>query len=223
MKGQIVADFIVDHAIVKPSLNMADTNLWRLYFDGWSHKNGTRVGILILSPQDIPTKFKCKVDGKCSNNEVEYEALTTGLKILRDLEAKKVEIKGVSKLVIRQITREYKCIKENPWMYFTMETHLLECFEVVSITHVPKMENQEATELAKISYGYNVSKEKLNEFIEVKENMVSNFSPSPKMTIPKTRGHMSSVIIFFENFETFERQKVFAINNLSQSDGRNQS
>ena len=94
MKDQIVAYFIVDHAIVEPSLNMVDTNPWRLYFDESSHKNGTRVGILILSPHDIPTKFKCKVDGKCSNNEAEYEALIIGLKILRGVGAKKVEIKG---------------------------------------------------------------------------------------------------------------------------------
>lgn len=138
MKGQIVADFIVDHATVEPSLNMVDTNPWRLYFNGSSHKNGKGVGILILSPQDIPTKFKCKVDRKCSNNEVEYKALINGFKILRDLGAKKVKIKGVSEIVIRQITREYKCIKENLLMYFTMAMQLLECFEVVSITHVPQ-------------------------------------------------------------------------------------
>ena len=190
-KGQVVAYFIVDHAIVEPSLNMVDTNPWRLYFDGSSHINGTGVGILILSPQGIPMKFKCKVDGNYSNNEAEYEALITGLKILRDLGAKKVEIKGDSELVIKQITREYKCIKENLLIYFTMVKHLLECFEVVSITHVPRIENQEANDLAQIAYGYKVSKDKLKDFIEMKENMVLNVSPSPKMEIPKTGGKMS--------------------------------
>lgn len=42
MKGQIVAYFIVDHAMVEPSLNIVDTNPWRLYFDGSSHKDGYR-------------------------------------------------------------------------------------------------------------------------------------------------------------------------------------
>lgn len=105
MKGQIVANFIVHHAIVEPSVNMVDTSHWKLYFDESNHKNGTRVGVLILSPQDIPTKFKCKVNGKCSNNEAEYEALITGLKILTNSGAKKVEVKGDSELGIRQITR----------------------------------------------------------------------------------------------------------------------
>lgn len=38
MKGQIVADFVVDHGIVEPSLNMVDTKPWILYFDGSSQK-----------------------------------------------------------------------------------------------------------------------------------------------------------------------------------------
>ncbi|XP_050875613.1 uncharacterized protein LOC127079251 [Lathyrus oleraceus] len=79
MKGQIMADFIVDHAMVESSLNMVDTKPWCLYFDGSSNKDGTRVGVLILSPQDGPTKFKCKISEKCSNNEAEYEALIIGL------------------------------------------------------------------------------------------------------------------------------------------------
>lgn len=41
MKGQIMANFIVDHAVVESSLNVFDTAQWRLYFDGSSHKDGT--------------------------------------------------------------------------------------------------------------------------------------------------------------------------------------
>lgn len=92
----------------------------------------------------------------------------------------KVEIKGNSELVIKQITREYKCINENMLMNFAMEKHLLECFEVVTITHVPRMENQEANDLEQIASGYKVSKDRLKDFIEVKENMASNVSSSPK-------------------------------------------
>ena len=85
-KGQIMADFIVDHAMVESSLNVVDTAPWCLYFDGSSHKYGTGVGVLILSPQDGPTKIKYKISEKCSKNEAEYEALIIGLRLLKGLE-----------------------------------------------------------------------------------------------------------------------------------------
>lgn len=34
MKGQVVADFIVDHAMVKTPLNYLELETWKLYFDG---------------------------------------------------------------------------------------------------------------------------------------------------------------------------------------------
>ncbi|XP_050876224.1 uncharacterized protein LOC127079917 [Lathyrus oleraceus] len=191
MMGQIVTDFIVDHAIVEPSLNMVDTNPWRLYFDA------------------------------------KYEALIVGLKILRDLGAKKIEVKGDSELVIRQITREYKCIKENLLMYFTVATQLLECFEVVSIAHVPRMENQEANEFAEIASRYKISKSRLNDIIEIQEKMVPNAPSSPNMAIPRIVGEGDADNSFNydegiddECLENFAVHKVFSIENLSQSDWR---
>ena len=85
MKGQVVADFIVDHAIVEPIVAHICANPWKLYFDGSSHRNGTGVGIFILSPQGTPTKLNCKIEGTCSNNEAEYEALIFGLQTLHTM------------------------------------------------------------------------------------------------------------------------------------------
>jgi len=113
VKGQIIADFIVVHSVSEEPLNFVDVQPWKLYFDGSSHKNGTGVGILIFSPENIPTKLKFRLDKLCSNNEAEYKALIAGLEILLELGAKDVEIKGDSELVIKQLTKEYKCVKKN--------------------------------------------------------------------------------------------------------------
>lgn len=108
MKGQIVANFIVDHAMVESPLNVVDTTPWRLYFDGSSHKDETGVGVLILSPQVGPTKFKYRISEMCSNNKAEYEALIVDLHLLKGKGSSQTEVRGDSELIIKQVTREYK-------------------------------------------------------------------------------------------------------------------
>ena len=60
VKGQVVADFIVDHSINEESINYLEIEPWKLYFDGSSHKDRTGVGVLIISLNKIPTTFKYK-------------------------------------------------------------------------------------------------------------------------------------------------------------------
>lgn len=80
-------------------------------------------------------------------------------------------------MVIKQVTREYKCIKEILLKYFVTETQLLEYFEVADIKHVPRNEKQEASDLAQIASRYKMSKSKFQDIIEVRENTVSDTPP----------------------------------------------
>ena len=48
----------------------------------------------------------------CTNNLVEYEAVRRGMELLLEAGAEAVEIFGDSKLVISQLTEEYKCESE---------------------------------------------------------------------------------------------------------------
>jgi len=176
--GQIVADFIADHSLVEATQGCMESHPWTLYFDGSSHKNGTRVGIFILSPLNIPTKFKYKIKDFCSNNVAEYEALIVGLEILLGLGLNNVVIKGDLELVVKQLTREYKCLSENLLSYFVSANSLLSNFESVSFQHVPRIENQVPNDLAQVVSGYKISTWKLQEFIEIKDKMIHIEYPS---------------------------------------------
>ena len=48
----------------------------------------------------------------CTNNLVEYEAMRRGMELLLEAGAEAVEIFGDSKIVISQLTEEYRCESE---------------------------------------------------------------------------------------------------------------
>lgn len=77
-------------------------------FDGAVGNDGTRIWIWVRIPFFVPNKVPSnmrvcsyKLAFECSNNEVEYEALIFGLKILRKLNAKRISMYGDSELVIK--------------------------------------------------------------------------------------------------------------------------
>lgn len=158
MKGKIIVDFIIDHLVTKMAQNYIEFPRWKLYFDCSTYFKGTGVWIFVNYLERIPTKYIFKTNGCCSNNKDEYGALITGLTILLVLGETKIEIKYHSKLVIKLVTKEYKCIKENLLMYFVKANSLLERFDKVDITHVLGLKNQEANDLVLMASRYKVSK-----------------------------------------------------------------
>jgi len=90
---------------------------------------------------------------------------------------------------------------------------LLKRFTHVEIQHIPRIENQEANDLAQIASEYRVSKEKLQELIEIKDKRSSREAPSKKLLIPKLGGA--------EALDEHEKSKnfveIFAINNLTDN------
>ncbi|XP_045810889.1 uncharacterized protein LOC123905327 [Trifolium pratense] len=218
VKGQIVADFLADHSVVEVSITYVESEPWMLYFDGSRQKHGTGIGILIISPLRIPTKFKYKINGTCSNNEAEYEALIAGLKILLDLGAKHVKIRGDSELVIKQLTKEYKCIQEHLMKYFVIAFSLLKRFDTCDIQHVPRIENQEANDLAQIASGYKLTKEKLEELVEIKEKLITCEAMPHQLGANEQSVETNSEMVdtHFDEVMT----EIFVIDNLTDNDWR---
>ncbi|XP_058758982.1 uncharacterized protein LOC131632216 [Vicia villosa] len=206
MKGQVVADFLVEHSMVAMPQNYVDLVPWKLYFDGFSHKDGAGIGGIIISPNGIPVEFKYTIDGTCTNNEVEYESLITRVELLLELGARNVKIMGDFELVIKQVSREYRCVKENLIMYFVIVNRLLKQFELTSIRHMPRRENQEANNLVQEASRY--KKNEYGEIIQVREKVQANLlSPSDLLIIKL--GAVDA-----ENFE------IFTIDNGQDNDWR---
>jgi hypothetical protein len=63
MKGQVVADFIVDHAIdVDHSVSLVQLKSWGLYFDGSACSKGQGTGCVVVSPSGVCIWFRVLLD-----------------------------------------------------------------------------------------------------------------------------------------------------------------
>jgi hypothetical protein len=104
MTGQVVADFIVDHAVdVDHSVNFFQLKPWGLYFDGLVYSKGQGAGCVIVSPSGVYIDLSIRLEFACTNNQVEYESLLHGLEFFRDLGARDIDMFRDSNLVVQQI------------------------------------------------------------------------------------------------------------------------
>ncbi|XP_050876091.1 uncharacterized protein LOC127079763 [Lathyrus oleraceus] len=203
--------------------NYVDLAPWRLYFDGSRHKHGAGIGGVIISSNGIPADFKYKIEGLCTNNEVEYESLITRLELLLELGARNVEIMGDSKLVIKQVSKEYRCVKENLIMYFVVTIRLLKRFEQVNLQHIPRQENQRANDLAQEASGYKTTRNQ-NEEIQVRKKIqATTLSPSD-LAIMKlgavNKNHFEILTVDDEGRSDWRRPLVDYLRNLVGSTNR---
>ena len=52
---------------------------WELYVDGAANQRGSRVGLVLVSPEKITIEKSLKLSFSATNNEVEYEASLMGM------------------------------------------------------------------------------------------------------------------------------------------------
>nr|XP_025678964.1 uncharacterized protein LOC112778912 [Arachis hypogaea] len=176
VKGQVIADFLVDNSkdLNDQWANIVDVevNYWKLYFDGSKHKDGAGVGILIISPEGIPSEFLFELKYPCSHNVAEYEALILGLEILIDKGALKVQILGDSQLVLKQLSKEFKCNNETLQKYLVTAWELLTSFRKFSLVHIPRIHNEIANELAQIASKYRIGPETIKKLSSIHQILV---------------------------------------------------
>jgi hypothetical protein len=104
MKGQVVADFIVEHRIDdshKLDMTYLSITLWTLYFYGSVCNEGQGIVIVLVSPSNASFDLSSRLKTYCTNNQAEYEALLFGLELLNYMGVKHVRAFGDSQLVVQ--------------------------------------------------------------------------------------------------------------------------
>jgi hypothetical protein len=107
VKGQALADLIAER--INTNIATLSVRAWAMYFDGSACEDRCGIGILLVSPQGVTYSFSIRLPTPCTDNLAEYEAVRKGMELLVEAGVEAVEVFGDSKLVISQLTEEYRC------------------------------------------------------------------------------------------------------------------
>jgi ribonuclease HI len=157
IKGQVVADFIVEHSIDQnsdESCNLVSIHPWKLFFDGSACREGQGVGVVLISPRGAVFEQSVPLEYFCTNNQAEYEVILLGLHILISMGVKHVEAFGDSLLVVQEVVSVFQCFDRSLNTYLDKCLKIIALFDDFTVQHVSRDENTMVNNLAQQASGF---------------------------------------------------------------------
>ncbi|XP_073290363.1 uncharacterized protein [Primulina huaijiensis] len=144
IKAQALADFLAE------TVHHENEDPWKVYVDGSSSKDGSGVGVVLISPAGEKVKLTVRLDFRASNNEAEYEAVLAGLQAAKNVGATRVHVFSDSQLVAQQMKGLYDVKDEKLIEYAQEVNRVREKFTEVAFEQIPRKENEKADTLGKM-------------------------------------------------------------------------
>jgi ribonuclease HI len=120
-----------------------------IYFDGGSRGNPgpAAIGAVVLDPSTSPPTRLAAVSeyiGTTTNNVAEYRALIAGLEAARAFPARRVNVRGDSMLVLKQVEGAWRVKQAHLRPLLDEVRALLTPYEHVDLAHVRREHNADA-------------------------------------------------------------------------------
>ena len=124
---------------------------WTVYTDGSSASSMGGVGVILLSSKKDILKYGVQLQFHAMNNEAEYEAVWTSLRVAKALGVRNLKLNFDSKLMTGQMNNEYEAKEDRMKRYLALINQLISNFDDVKITQVSREENSTTDEVAKLA------------------------------------------------------------------------
>ncbi|XP_068504176.1 uncharacterized protein [Phaseolus vulgaris] len=151
IKGQVFADFLVELSSVDAQQEEEASFRWVLSMDGSSNQQGSGAGVILEGSNGLLIEQALMFAFKASNNQAEYEALITGMLLIKEMGARSLLAKSNSLLVKGQVTGEYQAKDPQMVAYLGYVQILKGSFAVFELVHVPREQHARADLLAKLA------------------------------------------------------------------------
>ncbi|KAL8099799.1 hypothetical protein AgCh_032162 [Apium graveolens] len=151
IKSQALAEFVMEctfpEAPETPKIQSGEEketsnrNSWTLYVDGWATAERSGAGLILSSPGGFTIQQAITFAFKATNNQAEYEALLSGLRLAKSLGVRRLTIYSDSQIVVRQTNGEYIAKVPKLARYREMVRAILETIRDSTILQINREEN----------------------------------------------------------------------------------
>lgn len=124
-----------------------------MHVDGSTSTRGGGVGLILESPDGQTFRHALCFGFKATNNDVEYEALLSGLKLALKLQVEGIRVFIDSQLVVSHINGDYMVRDPTMMKYMSEAKKLVSHFPGFAITRVPWAQNEQVNTLTRLALG----------------------------------------------------------------------
>ena len=96
--------------------------------DGLLNRQGSGVGLILVTPKNTELSFALRFEFQASNNKAEYEALLARLRWAKEIGVETLEIYSDSQLIVNLVKSEYHAKKDKMMEDLGKVKDMLECF-----------------------------------------------------------------------------------------------
>jgi ribonuclease HI len=153
VKGQALADFVVEMSQSPDAEELPKGSTWIVYVDGSSASGKSGAGMVFWGPNREEFRYALKFDFAATDNEAEYEAVLSAIEIAREMGITNMEIRSDSRIVVEQINGSYTAQEPRMSQYLEKVRQFYSHFDRIVLTKVPREENGLADDLSRIGSG----------------------------------------------------------------------
>ena len=107
---------------------------WKVHVNDAMNQKGSRVGLVIISPEKIIIEKSLGLSFSASNNEAKYKALLVGMTMAQRMGGKAVEMFSNLRLVVGQVGGELEASDLKMQEYLNQVRHLQSGFESFNLS-----------------------------------------------------------------------------------------
>jgi ribonuclease HI len=149
LKAQTLADFVAE--MTPSTVPNSEADKWTIFVDEASNATGAGAGIILENGAGTIIEVSLTLSFPTTNNQAEYEAFLTGLRLAKDVGAREVKIFTDSQLVASQVLGQYQAKDDNLQEYLRLVQEMVALFDSIDVKHVPRGDNTRADILSKLA------------------------------------------------------------------------